>query len=54
MANCLITELPAAELRDVRYALDTLLMKVDRLLDPGEDNLSLDFGGLAVDTGKSR
>ena len=52
MANCLITELPEAELRDVRYVLDTLLTKVDRLLDPGEYDLSLNFGGLTVDAGK--
>lgn len=54
MANCFVTELPEAELRDVRYVLNTLLMKVDRLLHPTEEyDLSLNFGGLTVDASKS-
>ena len=54
MANCFVTELPEAELRDVRYVLNTLLTKVDRLLHPTEEyDLSLNFGGLTVDASKS-
>ena len=53
MANCFITELPDAELRGLRHVLDTLLMKVDRLLDPSEPDFSLNFEGLALDSGMS-
>ena len=53
MANCLVVGLPEAQLRDVRYALDTLTSKVDRLLESGEYDLSLNFDGLAVDPGES-
>ena len=53
MANCLVVELPDAQLRDVRYALETLVSKVDRLLESGEYDLSLNFDGLAVNPGES-
>lgn len=49
MANCLVVELPEAQLRDIRYALETLVSKVDRLLESGEYDLSLNFDGLTVD-----
>jgi hypothetical protein len=52
MASCLITELPEAELRDVRDVLDSLSLRVDRLLDQAEHDLSLSFDGLAIDPGK--
>ena len=52
MANCLVAELPEAQLRDIRYALDTLGAKVDRLLESGEYDLSLNFDDLTVDPGK--
>ena len=51
MANCFITELPDAKLRDLRRVLDTLLTKVNRLLDPSEPDFSLNFEGLALDSG---
>ena len=51
MANCVISELPEAELRDIRKILDTLLAKVDRLLDHAEYDLSLNFDSLAIDRG---
>lgn len=53
MANCLVVGLPEAQLRGVRYALDTLMAKVDRLLESDEYDLSLNFDGLAIDPGKS-
>jgi len=53
MANRLVVELPETQLRDVRYALETLVSKVDRLLESGEYDLSLNFDGLAVDPGES-
>lgn len=52
MVNCFIPELPEAELRDVRNILETLLTKVDRLLDHTECDLSLNFDNLAVNAGK--
>lgn len=54
MAHCLMIELPEAELRDVRYTLDTLLARADQLLNVAEldVDLSLDFDGLQVNEGK--
>jgi hypothetical protein len=51
MAHCLMIELPEAELRDVRYTLDTLLAKADQLLDAADVDFSLNFDSLQVNEG---
>ena len=53
MAHRLVIELPEPQLRDVRYTLDTLLTRVDQLLESAELDLSLNFEGLSTDPGKS-
>ena len=52
MAHCLITELPEAELREIRYTIDALLTRTDQLLDMLENDLSLNFDGLNIDPGE--
>lgn len=49
MSHCLVIELPEPELREIRYMLDSLLVKADLALDLMEREISLDFGGLNVD-----
>ncbi|KAF9785354.1 hypothetical protein BJ322DRAFT_1020895 [Thelephora terrestris] len=49
MSHCLIVELPEDELREIRYRLDSLLMKADLALDLMGRKVSLDFKGLAMD-----
>jgi len=53
MAHCFIVQLPEAQLKDVRYTLDVLTMKVDQRLESIEPDLSLNFDGLAIDPGKT-
>ena len=53
MAHRLMIELPEPELREVRYTLDTLLARVEQLLDSAEVDLSLNFEGLSFDQGES-
>lgn len=53
MSHCLIVELPEDELREIRYRLDSLLMKADLALDLMGRKVSLDFKGLAMDPRKS-
>ena len=54
MANCLITELPETELREIRYTIDALLTRTDQILDMIEHDLSLNFDGLSIDPGEFR
>ncbi|KAF9777723.1 hypothetical protein BJ322DRAFT_1025501 [Thelephora terrestris] len=49
MSFHLMIQLPEAELRDIRYVIDTLLTRADRLLDTAGPELSLNFTALAID-----
>ena len=53
MAHCFIVELPEPKLRDIRYALEGLLVKANRTLEVFEYDLSLNFDGLEIDPGGS-
>ena len=52
MAHCLITTLPASELRSVHYTLESLLARTEQLLESAEFDLSLDFDDLVIAPGK--
>jgi len=53
ISNCVITELPEAELRDVRYTVNALSERVNQLLDSAECDVSLHFDGLSINHGRS-
>lgn len=52
MSHCLIVELPEPELREIRYILDTLLVKTDLVLDSMERDISFNLEGLSIDSGE--
>ena len=52
MTRFWIIELPEPELREIRNALDSLVVRADQVLDLMEGEISLDFRSLRVDSGE--
>ena len=50
MTRFWIIELPEPELREIRNALDSLLVRTDQVLDLMEGEICLEFGSLRVDS----